>query len=602
MFLRRFTTGLLSLLTFYAHAAIIDDGYAFSVLGEPKYIYNFNHFDYVNPAAPKGGSITLAAIGSFNSFNHFASQGHPAVGSETLDDSLFTPSSDEVGSYYPLIADSARYDSQFKWLEVEINPRARFQDGSPITAQDVAFTFNTLMTESTPQDRAAYKGVVVKAISRLTVRFEFRRPDREQMLSLLGLPIVSKKFWAHHQLNRSLATPPLSSGPYRISHYKLGQYVVYSRVPDYWAANLPVNRGRYNFDTIRYNYYPNQQAALAAFKSGHVDFIHENSPKNWATQYQGGDFNKGFIIKRDEISQTAQDTLWLAFNVQRPIFKDRRVREALTLAFNFNSVNKNLFYNAYQRTTSYFQNTEYAATHYPDSAELAWLAPLKAEIPDEVFSHLYRPPQADNNDANRANLVKAALLLKQAGWEIKGHQLVNNASGKPFTFELIIPNGADTAYLKLFQDNLLRLGIHMNIKQLESLQFAKHTDERDYDMIPVVYKAQPYPGKSLLLLWNSNYINDAENATGVANPAIDALTKEIAAHQGNPTALLSLGHALDRVLTWNMLMIPLWYSERDRYAYWDKFSAPNNGPYVALRLDTWWFNVNKAARLPVGYH
>ncbi|MFZ4831672.1 extracellular solute-binding protein [Rouxiella sp. Mn2063] len=599
MFVRRFTAGLLSLLTFYANAAIIDDGYAFSVLGEPKYIYNFNHFDYVNPAAPKGGSITLAAIGSFNSFNHFASQGHPAVGSETLDDSLFTPSSDEVGSYYPLIADSARYDSQFKWLEVEINPRARFQDGSPITAQDVAFTFKTLMTEGAPQDRETYKGVVVKAISRLTVRFEFHRPDREQMLGLLALPIVSKKFWLQHKLNRMIATPPLSSGPYRISQYKLGQYVVYSRVPDYWAANLPVNRGRYNFDTIRYNYYPNQQAALAAFKSGHVDLIQEDSPKNWATQYQGSPFSKGFIVKRDEINQAAQNTRWLAFNVQRPLFKDRRVREALTLAFNFNMINRSLFYNTYQRTTSYFQNTEYAATHYPDSAELAWLAPLKSAVPDEVFSHLYRPPQAESNNAN---LVKAAQLLKQAGWEKKDRQLVNDISGKAFTFELIIPSDADAVYLKFFQDNLLRLGIHMNIKQLDGLQFTKRAHEHDYDMIPVVYKAQPYPGKNLLLLWNSKYTNAAENMSNVANPAIDTLTREIAANQGKPAALLPLGHALDRVLTWNMLMIPLWYSERDRYAYWDKFSAPNNGPYFTLQLDTWWFDVNKAARLPAEYH
>lgn len=588
---------LLSLTGFLAHAESIEDGYAFAILGSPKYLYNFNHFDYVNPAAPKGGSITLSAIGTFDNFNRFASRGNAAVRSDTLYDSLFTPSSDEIGSYYPLIADSARYDSKFKWVEVEINPHAVFQDGSPITAKDVAFTFQKFMTEGVPQFRVVYKGVVVKALSPLTVRFEFPQPNKEQMLGLLGLPIIPEKFWKDHKFNEPLSTPPLGSGPYRISAYKLGQYVTYSRVTHYWAANLPVNRGRYNFDTIRYDYYLDDNVALAAFKSGAFDYRSESSPKNWASQYQGNNFTRGLIVKQDEENQAAQDTRWLAFNIHRPIFQDHRVREALTLAFDFDWMNKALFYGAYRRANSYFQNTEYAARNYPDAAELAWLAPLKGKIPDEVFSQLYQPPQTDGSGNDRANLLKATALLKEAGWSVKNQQLVNDQTGKPFTFELLLPNSGNAQYVLPFQHNLQRLGINMTLRQVDNSQFISRLRNRDYDMIPTLYRATAYPGTDLQIMWNSKYLNSTYNAPGVSDPAIDRLTDEIVAHQGQPAALLSLGRALDRVLTWHMYMIPMWYSNRDRYAYWDKFSMPAIRPPYSIELDTWWYDMNKSARL-----
>jgi microcin C transport system substrate-binding protein len=296
----RVIAAALCLLSLGAQAEVIQDSYAFAILGEPKYVSNFSSFDYVNPAAPKGGQVTLAAIGTYDNFNRFASRGNPAVRSGSLYDSLFTTSSDEIGSYYPLIADSARYDSQYRWVEVDINPRARFNDNTPITASDVAFSFKKFMTEGVSQFRVVYKGVEVKAISRLTVRIELPKPDKDMMLGLLGLPILPQAFWEKHKFNEPLNTPPLGSGPYRISDYKLGQYITYSRVPDYWAANLPVNRGRYNFDTIRYDYYLDDNVALEAFKSGAFDFRMETSPKNWSTQYQGGNFSKNFIVKADE--------------------------------------------------------------------------------------------------------------------------------------------------------------------------------------------------------------------------------------------------------------------------------------------------------------
>ncbi|MDH2895664.1 extracellular solute-binding protein (plasmid) [Rahnella variigena] len=597
MFSRVFA-GVLCLLSLSAQAEVIQDSYAFAILGEPKYVSNFTSFDYVNPAAPKGGQITLAAIGTYDNFNRFASRGNPAARSGSLYDSLFTTSSDEIGSYYPLIADSARYDSQYRWVEVDINPRARFNDNTPITASDVAFSFKKFMTEGVPQFRVVYKGVEVKAISRLTVRMVLPKPDKDMMLGLLGLPVLPQVFWEKHKFNEPLSTPPPGSGPYRISDYKLGQYITYSRVPDYWAANLPVNRGRYNFDTIRYDYYLDDNVALEAFKSGAFDFRMESSPKNWATQYQGGNFSKNFIVKADEENQAAQDTRWLAFNLHRPQFADRKVREAITLAFDFDWMNKALYFGAYQRVNSYFQNTEYAAKDYPNSAELAWLGPLKGQVPAEVFTSLYQPPRSDGSGNDRANLLKATALLKEAGWEVKDQVLVNSKTGKPFTFELLLPGGGNSQYVLPFQHNLQRLGIKMSIREVDNSQFVRRMRQRDYDMIPTVYPATSYPSSDLRIYWNTQYLDSTYNKSGISDPAIDKLTDDIAANQGKPDALLALGHALDRVLTWNRVMIPMWYTNHERYAYWDKFSMPAVAPSNGMELDTWWYDVNRAARLP----
>ncbi len=271
----------IALFTFGAQAQAIKESYAFAVLGEPRYAFNFNHFDYVNPAAPKGGQITLSALGTFDNFNRYALRGNPGARTEQLYDTLFTTSDDEPGSYYPLIAESARYADDYSWVEVAINPRARFHDGSPITARDVEFTFRKFMTEGVPQFRLVYKGTTVKAIAPLTVRIELAKASKEDMLSLFSLPVFPEKYWKDHKLSDPLATPPLASGPYRVTSWKMGQNIVYSRVKDYWAANLPVNRGRWNFDTIRYDYYLDDNVAFEAFKAGAFDLRMENDAKNW---------------------------------------------------------------------------------------------------------------------------------------------------------------------------------------------------------------------------------------------------------------------------------------------------------------------------------
>ncbi|MCE0813955.1 extracellular solute-binding protein [Buttiauxella sp. S04-F03] len=598
MFARILTLLSLCLIAAPGLAENIKESYSFAVLGEPKYAINFTHFDYVNPAAPKGGDITLSAIGTFDNFNRYALRGNPGVSTETLYDTLFTNSDDEPGSYYPLVAEMARYPDNFAWAEIEINPQARFHDGTPIKASDVAFTFNKFMTEGVPQFRLVYKGAKVRAIAPLTVRIELATPSKERMLGLFSLPVFPEKFWKNHKLSDPLSAPPLASGPYKITAWRMGQYITYSRVRDYWAANLPVNRGRWNFDSIRYDYYLDDNVAFEAFKAGAFDFRNEVSAKNWATRYTGKNFANHFIVKEEQPNDAAQDARWLAFNIQRPIFEDRKVREAIGLAFDFEWMNKALFYGAYSRANSYFQNTEYAARDYPHADELILLAPMKKDLPPEVFTSIYNPPKSNGNGFDRENLLKAMTLLKEAGWELKDQKLINVKTGKPFTFELLIGATGNTQWVLPFQHNLQRLGITMEIRQVDNSQLTNRMRKRDYDMIPTLYSAMPYPSADVQIAWASEYVDSTYNAPGVKSPVVDELISQIVANQGDKQKLLPLGRALDRVLTWNYYMIPMWYMAADRFAWWNKFSKPAIHPLYATGFDTWWYDVNKAAQLP----
>ncbi|WP_063623994.1 extracellular solute-binding protein [Enterobacter hormaechei] len=589
---------LLALVSLSSQAQTIKESTAFAVIGEPKYAVNFNHYDYVNPAAPKGGNVTLSATGTFDNFNRFALRGVAAARTESLYDTLFVTSDDEPGSYYPLVAENVRYADDFSWAEIAINPRARFHDGTPVSARDVAFTFHKFMTEGVPQFRLVYKGTTVKAIAPLTVRIELPEPNKENMLSLFSLPVMPESFWKNHKLSDPLSTPPLAGGPYRITDWRMGQYVIYSREKDYWAATLPVNRGRWNFDTIRYDYYLDDNVAFEAFKAGAFDLRVENSAKNWATRYIGKNFAKGYIVKDELKNESAQDTRWLAFNIQRPVFSDRRVREAITLAFDFEWMNKALFYGAYSRANSYFQNTEYAARDYPHADELVLLAPMKAELPPEVFTRVFEPPKSDGNGFDRDNLLKASNLLDDAGWVLKNRQRVNVQTGKPLSFELLIASGANDQWVLPFKKNLARLGVTMNIRQVDMAQLTNRKRSRDYDMMQTLWAAQPWPSSDLQISWASGYIDSSYNAPGVKSPVIDALIAKIVAAQGDKNKLLPLGRALDRVLTWNYYMLPMWYMGEDRVARWDKFSLPAVRPVYTLGFDTWWYDVNKAAKLP----
>ena len=581
-----------------AQTITIKEGSTFAIIGEPKYAAGFDHFDYANPHAPKGGTLVNATIGTFDNFNRYALRGNPGVRTDALYDTLFTTSDDEPGSYYPLIAADTRYADDFSWMEITLNPRARFHDGSPITAGDVAFTFHKFMTEGVPQFRLFYKGTRVEAIAPRTVRITLAQPGKENMLSLLSLPVMPEAFWRHHKLSDPLSTPPLASGPYRITDWRMGQYIIYSRVKDYWAADLPVNRGRWNFDTLRYDYYLDDNVAFEAFKAGAVDRRAETMAKNWSIRYVGRNFTHGYIVKDEYPNTSAQDTQWLAFNIQRPVFNDRQVREAITLAFDFEWMNKALFYGAYSRASSYFQNTEYAARQAPDAEELALLMPMKADLPPEVFTSVYQPPRSRGDGFDRTNLLQADALLKQAGWVLKNQRRINAVTGKPLRFELLLPSGGNDRWVLPFQHNLQRLGITMDIRQVDNSQYSNRRRSRDYDMMPIVWRATPWPGTDLQISWDSSYIHSSYNAPGVQSPVVDKLIAQIIRWQGNKQKLLPLGRALDRVLTWNYYMLPMWYMAQDRTAYWDKFSFPQTRPVYSSGFDTWWYDVNEAAKLP----
>ncbi|OAN11494.1 antibiotic ABC transporter substrate-binding protein [Photobacterium jeanii] len=568
--------------------------------GEAKYAEDFKHFEYVNSQAPKGGNVTYSEVGTYDSFNRYGSRGVSVAGADNIYDSLFVASEDEIDSYYPLIAEKVRYEDDYSWMEVDLNPKAIFHDGRSITAEDVAFTFEKFKTQGVPQFKIYYKDVKsVKAVSKQTVRIEMEKPNREVLLALVqGLKVLPKHYWQDKDLSEPLNKPPIGSSAYQISDYQSGQSITYTRVKDYWAEQLPVNVGRNNFDTIRYDYYRDATVTLEAFKAGEYDFRQENVAKFWATLYQGKNFDSGFIKKEEITHEIPQAMQAFVFNTERPFFSDARVREALNYAMDFEWMNKTLFYNQYTRSRSYFQNTEYEAKGLPSDAEKQLLAPIKDQIPPRVFTLEYQPPVSDGSGRIRSNLRKAISLLKEAGWELKDKVMTNVKSGEPLAFELMIYSPTSERIAIPVQKNLKLIGVEMKIRTIDTTQYIKRLRDRDFDMVSHGYGANKYPSTNLLIGWNSNYIESSYNTAGVKDPAVDYLTEKIAENQENPQALLDYGRALDRVLQWNFYVIPQWHLSKFRIATWDKFERPAIRPKYGLGLDTWWVDVNKASKLP----
>ncbi|MDR2521282.1 MAG: extracellular solute-binding protein [Spirochaetaceae bacterium] len=567
--------------------------------GEPVYKDGFTHFAYANPDAPKGGGITLYAIGTFDSFHRYALRGDCAAGHEYLYDTLMKPSDDEQDVLYPLVAESVDYAADYSYIIFNLNPAARDQDGEALTADDVVFSFQILFERGVPQFRSFYAGVSARALDARRVRFNLAGGgDKEKMLSIAQFTVFPRRYWqspdgsALRDFSEPLVTPPLGTGPYRVEAYGMGQFVSLARVKNYWAADLPVNKGRYNFDVIRYDYYRDTNVAFEAFKAGEYDFRMENSAAAWATGYTGKAITSGRIIKEEIPNAVAQGMQSLAFNIERPQFADRRVRLALAYFFDFEWTNKNLFYGQYERTRSYFQNTPYSARGLPSPDELAELTALRAAVPEaavpeDVFTREYNPPATDGTGAIRPQARQALELLRQAGWTLKNGTLVDSG-GRPFTFELLIYDTATERFAIPFRANLDRYGIDMRIRMVDTSQFINRLRSRDFDMISRLAPAMYYPSSDLMILWHSAYIDSTWNTSGVRDRAVDYLCEQIAAAQEDPRRLLALGHAFDRILTWNAYGIPLWHKSAFRLAYANKFGRPKTMATYSIDLDSWW--------------
>ncbi|WP_428456925.1 extracellular solute-binding protein [Photobacterium makurazakiensis] len=594
------STMMMLLVTGSIHATEVIETTSLVGFGEAKYASDFTHFDYVNPEAPKGGQVTYAQVGTFDSFNRYASRGVSAAGSDTIYDTLFVPSSDEIDSFYPLIAEKVRYADDYSWMEVDINPKARFHDGEPITASDVAFTFDKFMAQGVAQYKVYFKDVKsVSVKSALTARIEMATPNREVLLAMVqGMNVLPEHYWKDKDLSQPLNTPPVGSSAYKISSYKAGQSVTYSLVDDYWAKDLAVNVGRNNFKTIQYDYYRDETVTLEAFKAGEYDIREENVAKFWATMYQGNNFDKGYIVKEEISHQIPQSMQAFVFNTESPYFSDPKVREALSYAMDFEWMNKSLFYNQYNRTRSYFQNTEYEATGLPSKGELEVLEPIKDKVPARVFTESYEPPVTDGSGRIRVQLRKALALMKEAGWEVQNKVMTNVETGETFSFELLMYSPTTERLAIPVQKNLKLLGIDMKLRTVDTTQYIKRLRDRDFEMVSAGYSANSYPSPNLLIAWNSQFIDSTYNTAGVKDPSIDYLTEQIVKNQENPEKLLELGRALDRVLQWNFFVIPQWHISKFRVASWDKFSRPELRPKYNLGKDTWWIDPVKAAKLP----
>ena len=579
----------------WSPAAGLAPTHGLSIHGDLKYDPRFPHFAYVNPAAPKGGSVRLAATGTFDNLNPFILKGVPPQGIGTTFETLLVTSADEPSSEYGLIAETIQTPPDRSWVAFTLRPVARFHDGSPITVEDVVWTFQTLRTQGHPLYRSYYAAVAgVEQTGPRTVRFTFKAGDNRELPVIVGqLPVLSKAYWAGRDFTRTTLQAPLGSGPYRVESFEPGRSITYRRVPDHWAAALPVNVGRHNFDTIRYDYYRDGTVALEAFKAGAYDFRAENSAKNWATAYDVPAVGDGRIRKELIPNQIPTGMQGFVYNTRRAVFRDPRVRAALATAFDFEWSNAHLFYGAYTRTHSYFSNSELASRGLPGEAELAVLAPFRGRVPDEVFAREYRPPSTEP-DGVRPNLVRALALLRRAGWVVRDMRLVHAETGQPLSFEILIDEPTWERIALPFVKNLERLGVTARVRTVDSAQYEYRLKQFDFDMTVAVFPQSLSPGNEQVDYWASVTADTpgSRNLAGVRDPVVDRLIEQLIAAPDRP-ALVARTRALDRVLLWGHYVVPHWHITAYRVAYWDRFARPAVSPKYSLGFDTWWIDPAK---------
>lgn len=574
-----------------------------SAFGELKYPRDFTHFEYVNPSAPKGGRITLVGSGgviTFDTFNAYILKGDKAQGLDLLFDSLMVRAADEPDALYGLVASSAEVAPDRKSVVFKLRPEARFSDGTQITTADLIFTFDSLKQKGDPRIRQVIADVeAAEAVDATTIRYRFTGDlVRDLPMIVAGLPILSKAYYATRPFDETTLEPPLGSGPYLVSDFKQGTYVAYKRRADYWARDLSVNRGRYNFDEVRFEYFRDRTIALEALKGGQFDFREEFTARNWATAYDVPAVREGRLLRVTLPDERPSGAQGFFINTRLPKFKDVRVRRALDAAFNYEWTNKNIFFSLYTRSHSMFENSSMKATGTPTGEELALLEPHRSKLPPQVFEAAYVPPQSDGAETDRRALSAASRLLDAAGWSIKDGKRIND-KGEPLDVEFLIFEPSFEPVLGNYVKNLRALGIDANIRRVDPAQYERRMKSFTFDVVVRRYVMSTTPGPELRSFLGSAAasLEGSSNLAGIADPVIDALIEK-AIDAKNRAELGTAIRALDRVFRAGHYWVPHWFKASHTIAYWDKFSRPaTKAKYALGELDTWWFDAEKAAKL-----
>lgn len=578
-----------------ATTASAEPRHGLSAFGELKYPADFKHFEYVNPGAPKGGRLAMigtAGRTTFDSFNNYILKGDSAQGLEYLFDSLMTRALDEPDAVYGLVAASAEVALDGKSVTFTMRPEAKFADGTPVTADDVVFSFETLKQKGHPNFGLSLRDVVkAEALDPHTVRYEFTGDlIRDLPLVVAELPILSKAYYTARPFDQTSLDKPLGSGPYEIGAYKAGTFVSYKRRPDYWARDLPVNRGRFNFDELRYDYYRDRTLELEGLKAGSFDFREEFTSIDWATGYDVPAVKEGRLIRLTMPDERPSGAQGFFINTRREPFKDKRVREALGLAFDFEWSNKNLFFELYTRTQSFFENSDMKASGPPSPEELKLLEPYRDRLAPEVFGEPYSPPVTDASGRDRKHLKRARDLLTAAGY---------GDGGRPLTVEILsFESGFDRIVIP-YIDNLKRIGVNASLRRVDPAQYERRMKSFDFDMTTQRYALRLTPGVEVKSYWGSDAaaMDGSFNLAGIKDPVVDALiTKVIEAK--SRAELATATRALDRVLRAGQYWVPHWYKAMHNVAFWDKYARPAVKPkYDEGVIETWWYDADKAAKL-----
>ena len=595
--LKKLRTLTLLLATLASHSGGAWAAHAFSLYDTPKYPAKFTHFGYVNPDAPKGGTLYLANPDrrtSFDKFNPFSLKGVAAAGvSDLMFESLAVGSADEVATMYGLLAEDMVLAPDRMSMTFRLNSKARFNNGDPVLAADVKHSFDTLMSKGAPQFKTIFADVKqCLVLNERTVRFDFKTQNHELPLIVGGVPVFSRKWGANTAFDKIQLDAPIATGPYLIERFDVGRNITYKRNPDYWGSDVPARRGTFNFERIVYRFYKDDVARLEAFKAGEFDVVVEYSAKNWARSYKGPKFSSGEIVKRELTHSNGAGMQGFVMNLRRSQFQDVRVRQALGLALDYEWMNRQLFYGQYKRIYSFFNNSDMAATGLPSADELRLLQPLRDKLDPAVFGQAPVPPRTDAPASLRANLLAARDLLAQAGWTYRDGAL-RNAKGEAFTFEIIDDQGALSRVVSVYVRNLQKLGIQVSQRTADYALVQKRMEEFDFDMTSIRFPDVTSPGNEMFDMFGSKAAdqNGSNNAWGLKDPAVDRLVEALV-KATTRRELVAAARALDRVLLHKYIVVPHWYSSTHRVAYSNRFGIPavaplyyQANPYV---VSSWW--------------